>query len=118
MRYTLTLVALAAFGTGPLPAAAPASPRPIPATRQEMKKALENLKKAQPRLPLPPLSDAEKESAGTRPLVNNARMRQLYLPAELRSTDFQRGPDPNQSLDPTFKTMLFWIVSRGNNCHY
>jgi alkylhydroperoxidase family enzyme len=27
-------------------------------------------------------------------------------------------PDPNMTLDYAFKTMLFWIVSRGNNCIY
>ena len=27
-------------------------------------------------------------------------------------------PDPNMTLDYAFKTMLFWIVSRSNNCVY
>ena len=31
---------------------------------------------------------------------------------------FSREPDPNNSLDYRFKTQLFWIVSRTNNCQY
>jgi hypothetical protein len=93
-------------------------PRPVPVTRPELKQALEDLKMANPRLPLPPLTEEEKARLGGRPPVNNARMRQLYLPAELREGGFSREPDPAQTLDPAFKTMLFWIVSRVNNCHY
>jgi hypothetical protein len=36
----------------------------------------------------------------------------------MRGSDFFRGRDPAMTLDPTFKTMLFWIVSRVNNCRY
>jgi alkylhydroperoxidase family enzyme len=32
--------------------------------------------------------------------------------------DFTRNADPNMTLDYPFKTMLFWIVSRTNNCQY
>jgi hypothetical protein len=120
MRLSLALGAALAVG---LPAALPgqeksAGPKPVPVTRQEMKQALEALKTATPRLPLPPPSAEEKARAGGRPVVNNGRMRQLYLPAELRGGDFSRDPDPGMSLDYKFKTMLFWIVSRVNNCHY
>ncbi len=90
--------------------------KPVPPTRPEMKKALEALKKATPRLPLPPL--AEEEKGKGRGVVNNGRMRQLYLPEELRSADFPRGQDDAMTLDYPFKTELFWIVSRGNNCQY
>ncbi len=83
-----------------------------------MKQALEDRKRALPRLPLPPLSDKEKVERDDRSIVNNGRMRQLYLPEELRGGDFFRGRDPVMTLDPTFKTMLFWIVSRVNNCYY
>jgi alkylhydroperoxidase family enzyme len=96
----------------------PSQPKVVPVTRPEMKEALEALKKSKPRLPLPPLSEAEKEKLGGRSPVNNGRMRALYLPPELRGGDFVREPDPNITLDRTFKTMLFWIVSRGNNCQY
>lgn len=66
----------------------------------------------------PPLTDEEKAKYGDRPVVNNGRARQLYLPAELRGGDFAREADPAMSLDAAFKTMFFWIVSRVNNCHY
>ncbi len=32
--------------------------------------------------------------------------------------NFARNADPNMSLDYAFKTELFWIVSRTNNCQY
>lgn len=102
----------------PMRAEEASRPKEVPPTRPEMKQALERLKQASPRLPLPPVNDEERAAAGGRPLVNNGRMRQRYLPPELRSGDFSREPDPAMSLDPAFKTMLFWIVSRGNNCHY
>ena len=93
-------------------------PKPVPVTRPNMKQALEDLKKRQPRLPLPPLTDEEKAKNGDRSPVNNGRMRALYLPPELRGGDFPRDPDPALTLDPAFKTRLFWIVSRANNCEY
>ena len=71
-------------------------PKPVPVTRPDMKQALEDLKKRQPRLQLPPLTDEEKAKYGDRPPVNNGRMRQLYLSADLRGGDFSRprpGPD-------------------------
>jgi hypothetical protein len=104
-----------------LPAAAAAQPDQAPAvpvTRVEMKRSLEDSKKAKPRLPLPALTEEERKALGGRPVVNNARMRQLYLPEELREADFFRGADPALTLDNTFKTELFRIVSRANNCLY
>jgi hypothetical protein len=83
-----------------------------------MKRALEELKKANPRLPLPGLTDQEKQQSPNRRVVNNGRMRSLYLPEDLRGSDFFRGRDSAMTLDPTFKTMLFWIVARVNDCHY
>jgi alkylhydroperoxidase family enzyme len=90
-------------------------PKVVPETRPEIKKALEALKKQKPRLPLPAPSDDEKQS---KRVVNNGRMRALYLPEELRSGGFSRGGDDAMTLDRDFKTMFFWIVSRANNCHY
>jgi AhpD family alkylhydroperoxidase len=99
-------------------AQAPSQATTVPATRTEMKEWLEGSKKVQSRLPLPPPTEEEKVRNGDRPVVNNGRLRMLYLPAELRGGDFMRGPDPGMSLDATFKTRLFWIVSRTNNCRY
>ena len=56
--------------------------------------------------------------------MNNARMRNLYLPEELRGagggqrTGGSRTPDPNMTLDNAFGVELFWIASCANNCHY
>ncbi len=119
MRYLIVLAALLG-PAGLLQAAEPdtAKPAPLPATRPAMKQALEEHKHAVPRLPLPPLTDAEKARRGNRPVVNNGRMRQYYLPPELTGGEFSREPDPAMTLDPTFKVMLFWIVARTNDCRY
>ena len=101
-------------------------PKAVPATRDEMKGALDRLKSRQPRLPLPPPTPEEEEQAKQNTaarglgggLVNNARMRNRYLPEELRGTGFSRDPDPVMQLKAPFITELFWIASRVNNCHY
>ena len=51
-------------------------------------------------------------------IINNGRMRKLYLPPEVLGGGFLREPDPAMTLNNTFKTMFFWIVSRANNCTY
>jgi hypothetical protein len=117
VRSLFSLVVLGIAGPSAW-AAEPAPERTVPATRPEMKKLLEELKKSNPRLPLKPLTAEEKKKQGNRPVVNNGRLRQIYLPAELRTQGYSRDPDPNMTLDDTFKVMLFWLVSRGNNCHY
>lgn len=86
-------------------------PKPIPATRPEMKRALEALKYRQPRLPLPPVE----EGTGW-PTVNNGRMRAYYLPPSWQVLNW--GQDPAMTLDYVLVTECFWITSRGNNCHY
>jgi hypothetical protein len=96
------------------------APLPVPRTRPEMKQYLEDLKARKPRIPLPDLTAEEKAKLGARQGDYEARLRAHYLPAgDARgSFGFSREPDPNMSLDYTFKTELFWIVSRANNCHY
>ncbi|MDB5313346.1 MAG: Carboxymuconolactone decarboxylase family protein [Gemmataceae bacterium] len=115
----MTSFALAAILTAaiadPAPLPPPATtPKLVPATREELKDALEAHKKARPRLPMPPAE------AGDGPLarVNNGRFRAYYLPAALRDSGFSREPDPAMTLDNTFKVKLFWITSRVNNCYY
>jgi alkylhydroperoxidase family enzyme len=95
-------------------------PPTVAATRPEMKQFLEDSKHNQPRLPLPPLTAEEqrKASQGDWSVVNNGRMRKFYLPPELTGAGFLREPDPVQSLGYTFQTMIFWVVSRCNNCTY
>ncbi|HVX14741.1 MAG TPA: hypothetical protein VHC22_26365 [Pirellulales bacterium] len=91
-------------------------PKVIPQVRPAVKRALEDLKQRQPRLPLAPLTDEERQAAGDRQIVNNGRMAAFYLPTSWRQG--RRGSDPGMTLDYPFTTECFWIVSRGNNCHY
>lgn len=96
------------------------APLPVPLTRPEMKQALEDLKGRKPRIPLPELTEEDKAKLGERGASYEGRLRYHYLPGgDTRSgAFFSREPDPNMSLDYAFKTELFWIVSRTNNCHY
>ena len=108
-------------------------PRPVAPTRPELKQQLEDSKRSHPRLPLPPPTEEEIAAAKERTgqgarertgqgamggIINNGRMRKLYLPPELTSGGFTREPDPAMTLKDSFKTMFFWIVSRANNCTY
>jgi hypothetical protein len=98
--------------------------RSVPLTRPELKKALEALKEATPRVPPPELTEEERAKLSDRTPTPEARIRARYLPPEYTGSagggggGFPREADPNMTLDGTFKTMLFWIVSRVNNCHY
>lgn len=102
-------------------------------TRPEMKKRIEALKKREARIPLPALTP--EEVASGRRSVNNGRLRSLYLPESWQanrsptsSTPTARSSDPKNvatvlnerqlSPDYAFKTRLFWIVSRTNDCQY
>jgi alkylhydroperoxidase family enzyme len=113
-------------------------PESVPLTRDDMKRALDASKESIPRLPLPPVTDEEKaliaeqhaaaakgEKVRRFGLANNGRMRAYYLPEYgfQRTSDIDRaraGTNRNtdSSLDQDFRTMIFWIVSRGNNCTY
>jgi hypothetical protein len=110
-------IAVSGIVRGDEPAVAPL---PVPLTRPEMKQCLEDLKTRTPRIPVPELTAEQKVKLGDRQADYEARLRSHYLPAgEARGGfGFSREPDPRMSLDYTFKTELFWIVSRTNNCHY
>jgi len=96
-----------------------ATPLPVPLTRPELKQSLEDLKGRTPRIPLPELTEEEKTFLGERGAGYESRLRFHYTPrGEGQGGGFSREPDPRMSLDYKFKTMLFWIVSRANNCHY
>src|SRR5262245_25935030 len=89
------------------------TPKPIPQSRDEEKRALNALRDRQARLPLPPPTEEERKEAAARAaaagpaasglgggLVNNGRMRNLYLPEELRgANNFARQKDPVMTLD-------------------
>ena len=117
--------------------AADDAPRATPVTRPAMKQMLEEMKSRRERIPLPDLTDAERAAAAEDPTAHSYenRLRALYLPGtELRGylgfggTAPKRPgaptpkvviePDPAVTLDYGFKTRLFWIASRVNNCQY
>lgn len=119
MRLSLSLTAVLAVG---LPLLAD-DPRPTPATRPEMKKLIEEMKERKPRIPLPELTDADKEKLGDRGMGYEARLRYHYMGGETRTGGGGGGGNAfgfggGGSLDGTFKTQLFWIVCRTNNCQY
>ena len=122
----MTSLAVALLLASDLPTAGPPAadaPRPVPLTRPEMKQSLEDMKLRQPRIPLPELTPAETALSGERDVGYEARLRRLYLPrgegqGGAGGFGVGRESDPNMSLDYRFKTQLFWIVSRANNCQY
>ena len=135
------------------PTASTSGPAPVPLTRPEMKKLLEESKRDQPRLTPP--APTEEELAAARKAgssFSGTRRVRTLLPPELRGGYYflmdgrtleydmlalrspdapppaaaaaavepsrRVDPDPNMTLDYAFKTMLFWVVSRANNCVY
>lgn len=109
------------------------APRPIPLTRPEMKEFLEDMKGRTQRIPLPELTEADKEKLGERGGSYESRLRYHYMqPADGQGPGGQgrgegrgagggglgRDNDPDMTLDYAFKVQLFWIVSRTNNCQY
>jgi alkylhydroperoxidase family enzyme len=120
------LIVVCGLVAGPVAAARAgepgAEPRPVPLTRPEVKQYLEDMKSRKPRIPLPELTEEEKAKLGERGAGYEARLRYHYMPAGegggRGGGGFSREPDPNMSLDYPFKTELFWIVSRTNNCQY
>ena len=115
--------------------------RATPLTRPELKRLIEDVKVRTPRIPLPELTDADRQKLGDQVESYEARVKHHYLngievvrPATVPSgavaaagsngsrsnpsAGFSREQDPNYSLENGFKVELFWIVSRVNNCQY
>lgn len=92
-------------------------PNRVPLTRPDMKQALESLKLRKPRVPAPLLTQEEREKLGDSANSLEAALRLRYLSHEYQGA-WSRENDPNMSLTYEFKTMMFWIVARANNCHY
>lgn len=101
-------------------------------TRPEMKQKIEALKQREARIPLPALTPDE--IAAGRRSVNNGRLRSIYLPESWQTSRGSSGASSGrtggttnvnaalaqaqQAPDFAFKTRLFWIVSRTNDCKY
>ncbi len=142
LKKLLAIPAISALFVPLLTAAEPGeTARPIPATRPEMKQLLEDMKSRPQRIPLPELTAVEQQQLGDRATDYEIRLRFHYLidgegsafGSRPRSTgsagttpgtlsvgvrDLRRNSDDKMSLTYEFKTKLFWIVSRTNNCQY
>ncbi|MBI3866215.1 MAG: hypothetical protein HY290_30415 [Planctomycetia bacterium] len=94
-------------------------PKNVPATREEVKQALNNLRHRKPRLPLPAPTEEELKAARERAaagggagglgggLVNNARMRALHLPEEPKTnTGFRPQANPQEGFSPSEKQVF------------
>lgn len=112
--------------------------RSTPLTRPELKQLIEDVKVRVPRIPLPELTDQDREKLGDQVDSYESRIRFHYLngiepnrnvasprvvpPANGarngQPANASREQDPEYSLDNAFKIELFWIVSRVNNCQY
>jgi alkylhydroperoxidase family enzyme len=119
MKPYLTFIVAAAISVNTCAGeSASDEPKPVPATRPEIKAALEQLKRRTPRLPLPAADGVDS--------VNNGRMRSLYLPEAWNANSSSRASADRSrtrnnsapTLDYVLTTSCFWVVSRGNNCHY
>lgn len=143
LRNALTYMSMVTLSTSIVCAETPVeTPRPVPATRPEMKTLLEDMKKRPYRIPIPDQSGDSIQEQGERRGGYESLLRSHYVPASEGSVfgagrpaagsrsggapagtaapraDFTRNADPNMTLTYQFKTMLFWIVSRTNNCQY
>jgi AhpD family alkylhydroperoxidase len=105
------------------------APRPTPLTRPLLKQWLESVKQREPRIPLPELTEEDKQALGEQADSYEARLKHHYLngievprpvtpPQPNGASNRSRESDPAFSLDNAFKVELFWIVSRVNNCQY
>lgn len=94
------------------------TPNRVPVTRPDMKVAIEALKDRSPRIPTPAITAEEAAALGDRADRFEARLRLRYLQHEPQRAPGPRIDDPSMSLTYEFKTMMFWIVARMNNCHY
>jgi alkylhydroperoxidase family enzyme len=124
MLFSTSLVGLVLLAAQPavdVTAVAPERAAPeLSINRETMLKMLENSKRHKPRLPLPEPTARDRETAktGSLGLVNNGLMRRYYLPADWSTAAFPRGSQQSGLVDYAFKTELFWIISRLNNCAY
>lgn len=125
MRFRKTaLLGVALASAGWLQAADSVNaPYPVPLTRPVMKQALEDMKARKERIPLPELTEADKEKLGERATSYESRLRYHYLssPDGMSGAgrgSFGRNNDPDMTLDYAFTVELFWLVSRTNNCLY
>jgi alkylhydroperoxidase family enzyme len=138
MKWSISLAFCGLFACGVQVYAAETSvekPRSTPVTRPEMKRFIEDMKERTARIPLPEPTGEDAKNPDPRSRGYEGRLRSLYLPntdaraylpfagsppARPGSEAPRWGsePDPKVTLDYGFKTRLFWIAARANNCQY
>ncbi len=134
--FLVCFLLLSAYSDRAVDGQEPASqlPRPTPMTRPELKQMIESVKQRTPRIPLPELTQADREALGDQVDSYESRLRYHFIrgiepnrptqpPPSTSSgsggsTPRGREQDPKFSLDNAFKIELFWIASRLNNCQY
>lgn len=103
-------------------AQSPDEPRQTPLTRPEMKQMLEDMKKRPERIPTSNSTESLYEARLTQqylPQTAGARSYLNFSGSPAGSTNPNRPqPDPAITLDYAFKTRMFWIAARVNNCQY
>lgn len=116
--WTPILLALCGLSTASAQDRPSDQPKTIPNTRAETKAALQRLQERQPRLPVPDSVPVVNPDP-SRPASNviNGRARRFYLPEAWLKSE-RLGNEANALVPYELKTQCFWIVSRGNNCHY
>jgi alkylhydroperoxidase family enzyme len=92
-------------------------PKPVPASRPELKTALEALKQRQPRLPLPSPADGVASLDKYLPETWGRGGGLGYFP-QIYASGAGKGAGPDGKLDSLLTDLSFWVVSRGNNCQY
>jgi alkylhydroperoxidase family enzyme len=92
-----------------------AKTKTIPTTRSELKEVLGQLKDRVPRLPVPETVPGATNPASSN--VINGRARRYYLPESWLQAE-RWGNEAESKVSYELKTQCFWVVSRGNNCHY
>jgi len=111
---SLVLLAIAS-GSTLAQEATSAKTKTIPATRSELKEVLGQLKDRVPRLPVPETVPGATNPASSN--VINGRARRFYLPESWLQAE-RWGNEAESKVSYELKTQCFWVVSRGNNCHY
>jgi alkylhydroperoxidase family enzyme len=93
-------------------------PKPVPATRPEMKAALESLKERLPRISLPAPEPGNSRSTYLPKTWGDGGSLGGFGKTTRRGVRDRTGRVPDPRLDDLFTDPCFWVVSRGNNCHY
>lgn len=104
----------------------PNQPRKTPLTRPEMKQMLEDMKARPERIPTA-AADGNYESRLSEQYLPKGGGARSYLnfsgspartSANANPNRMMQEPDPALTLEYAFKTRLFWIAARVNNCQY